>query len=323
MGKTSDQNSLLYGVVGLALLALAFQFSQSLAVSQELSRSPNNALSSQEVVIKTGDGETVINMEQLLKELLPEKKVLPVTWQGIPFKLIETGIIDIEKLKDYSVRYDQTVSESDLKIFQKDYNGNIEITPNNSVFVYNVLWAIGFAAQSPVLDYELEQYGWETITNLAGYYFSFANLGNKSNLPQSGYNYFDFVSLNQEQKELVMKIAGQSAVPSCGNSLLLPDCSCSYAMDALILLAASQNFSEDQIYQAMKNMYPYRYPGLYVRHALWFQLAQKQQWSDVDAKELVSVQFSSAQGVAQVSRALANILNLNQTEIKEDHKEDH
>lgn len=313
MEKTSDQN-LMYGVVGLALLVLIFQFSQFFGLNQRTSGNAPHSLSGQEMVIKTRDGETVINMEQLLKELLPEKKVLPVTWQGIPFKLVERGIIDIEKLKAYSVRYDQTVTEDDLKIFQKDYNGNIAITPNNSVFVYNVLWAIGFAAKSPVLDYEMEKYGWDTITNLAGYYFSFANLGNGSTLPQSGYNSFEFVSLIPEQKELIMKTAGQSAVPSCGNSLLLPDCSCSYAIDALILLMANQNFSEEQIYQAMKDVYPYRYPGLYVRHALWFQLAKKQQWSDVDAKELVGFQLSSAQGVAQVGRALANILN--QAEIK-------
>lgn len=313
MEKTPVQN-LLYGVAGLALLVLVFQFSQFFKSDQNNNRTATYSSSGQKVVIKNSDGETVIDPEQLLKELLPEKKILPVTWQGIPFELAEKDIIDIEKLKAYSVKYDQTVTEDDLKIFQKDYNGNIEITPTNSVFVYNVLWAIGFAAKSPVLDYELKKYGWEQVTNLAGYYFSFANLGNGSTLPKSGYNYFDFVTLAPEQKELIMSVAGQSAVPSCGNTLLLPDCSCSFAIDALILLMASQNFSEGQIYQAMKDMYPYRYPGLYVRHALWFQLAKGQQWSDVDARELVSFQVSSAQGVGQVSQALANILN--QAEIR-------
>jgi len=251
----------------------------------------------------------VINQEQILKELLPDKKVLPVTWQGIPFKLVENKIIDLEKLKAYSQRYGQTVTERDLKIFERNYNGSIEITQNNSVFVYNVLWAIGFASKSPVLDYELEKYGWKTVKNLAGYYFSFANLGNGSTLPQSGYNYFDFLPLSAEQEALAMKIAGKSAVPSCGNALLLPDCSCSYAVDALILMMASQNFNDGQIYQAMKDVYPYRYPGLYVRHALFFKLAKNQEWPDVNAEDLVSFELSSAQGVARVSRDLADILN--------------
>lgn len=308
MKKTSAQN-LVYGVFGLALLLIVFQLSQALELKQSANGNSPNSLSDQKLVIKTDAGEAVIDMEQILKELLPERKVLSVTWQGIPFKLVERGIIDIEKLKAYSSRYEQTVTEDDLKIFQKDYNGNIEITAKNSVLVYNVLWAIGFAAKSPVLDYEMEKYGWETIQNLAGYYFSFANLGNGSTLPQSGYNYFDFAILTSEQKDLVMKVAGQSAVPSCGVSLLLPDCSCAYAIDALILLMAGQNFSEGQIYQAMKDMYPYRYPGIYVRHALLFQLVKKQHWSDVDPRELVSFELSSAQGVGQVSRALSEILN--------------
>ena len=305
MEKIASDNSL-YGVMGIALLVLVFQLSQFSGLAQ----SPNHgSKSSQEMVIKTKDGEAVINQEQILKELLPDKKVLPVTWQGIPFKLVEKKIVDLEKLTAYSQRYGQTVTEGDLKIFERDYNGNIEITQNNSVFIYNVLWAIGFASKSPILDYELGKYGWETVKNLAGYYFSFANLGNGSTLSQSGYNYFDLIPLSPDQEELAMKIAGKSAVPSCGNYLLLPDCSCSFAVDALILLMANQGFNDGQIYQAMKDVYPYRYPGLYVRHALWFKLAHNQEWSEVDAGKLVSFELSSAQGVAQVSRALADILN--------------
>jgi len=305
MEKITSKN-LLSGVVGIALLVLVFQLSQFSGLVQ----SPNrDSKSSQEMVLKTKDGEVVINQEQILKELLPDKKILPVTWQGFPFKLVEKKIIDLEKLKAYSQRYGQTVTEDDLKIFQRDYNGNIEITQNNSVFVYNVLWAIGFASKSPILDYELEKYGWDTVKNLAGYYFSFANLGNGSTLPQSGYNYFDFIPLGVEQESLAMKIAGKSAVPSCGNPLWLPDCSCSFAIDALILMSASQGFNEKQIYQAMKDVYPYRFPGIYVRHALFFKLAQGQDWPEVDAEKLVSVELSSAQGVAKASRALANMLN--------------
>jgi len=305
MEKIISKN-LLSGVMGIALLVLVFQLSQFSGLAQS---SSHDLKSSQEIVIKTKDGKVAINQGQVLKELLPDKKILSVTWQELPFKLVEKKIIDLEKLKAYSQRYGQTVTENDLKIFERNYNGNIEITQNNSVFVYNVLWAIGFAAKSPILDYELEKYGWDTVKNLAGYYFSFANLGNGSTFRQSGYNYFDFLPLSAEQKTLVMKIAGKSAVPSCGNVLLLPDCSCSYAVDALILMSASQGFNEGQIYQAMKDVYPYRYPGLYVRHALLFKLGKNQEWSDVNAEELVSFELSSAQGVAQVSRDLATILS--------------
>jgi len=307
--KKDLSKNLLYAILGVAFLTLTFQLYQFKELAQSLISGSNQSSSKQEVVIKTKNGETKINQEQILRELLPDKKVLPVTWQGIPFKLLEEKIVDLEKLKAYSQRYGQTVSEDDVKIFQKDYNGNIEITPQNSVFIYNVLWAIGFAQKSPILDYELEKYGWDTVKNLAGYYFSFANLGNGSTLPQSGYNYFDFIPLSPDQEALVMKTVSKSAVPSCGNPLWLPDCSCSFAVDALIFMSASQGFNDKQIYQAMKDVYPYRYPGLYVRHALWFKLAQNQEWSEVDAEKLVSFELSSAQGVAQVSKALADIIN--------------
>lgn len=307
--KKDLSKNLLYAILGVAFLTLTFQLYQFKELAQSLISGSNQSSSKQEVVIKTKNGETRINQEQILRELLPEKKVLPVTWQGIPFKLLEEKIVDLEKLKAYSQRYDQTVTEDDLKIFDRDYNGNIEVTQSNSVLVYNVLWAIGFAQKSPILDYELEKYGWDTVKNLAGYYFSFANLGNGSTLPQSGYNYFDFISLNEEQKALAMKIAGKSAVPSCGNPLLLPDCSCSFAVDALILMLASQGVNDRQIYKAMKDVYPYRFPGLYVKHAVLFKLTKNQNWSEVDAEKLVSLEFSSAQGAAQVNQALADIIN--------------
>jgi len=307
--KKDLSKNLLYAILGVAFLTLTFQLYQFKELAQSLISGSNQSSSKQEVVIKTKNGETRINQEQILRELLPEKKVLPVTWQGIPFKLLEEKIVDLEKLKAYSQRYGQSVTEDDLKIFDRDYNGNIEVTQSNSVLVYNVLWAIGFAQKSPILDYELEKYGWDTVKNLAGYYFSFANLGNGSTLPQSGYNYFDFISLNEEQKALAMKIAGKSAVPSCGNPLLLPDCSCSFAVDALILMLASQGVNDRQIYKAMKDVYPYRFPGLYVKHAVLFKLTKNQNWSEVDAEKLVSLEFSSAQGAAQVNQALADIIN--------------
>lgn len=300
-----ERTPLIYLITALAALVLIFEFSQFISPA-----TITKDAKTKEVAIKTSKGEIKINPEVITQELLPERKILPVTWEGIPYKLAERKIIDIEKLKAYSVQFGQKITEDDLKIFEKDYNGNIEITPNNSILIYNVLWAIGFVNKSPILDYELEKYGWDTVKNLAGYYFSFANLGNGSTLPQSGYNYLELISLSAEQKNAVMKIAGKSAVPSCGNALYLPDCSCSFAIGALIQLMASQGFTEKQIYQAMKDVYPYRFPGVYVRHAILFKITENKNWQDIDAEQLVSIEFSSAQGVARVSNLLANILNI-------------
>lgn len=301
---------LFYPIFGFAILILIFQILQLAKFEQVFSLIPfyKTDVSTETLKIKTESGEVAFNLEQLTKELLPDKKVLAVTWKGIPYQLLERKIIDLEKLKVYSQNYGQIVTDEDLKIFGKNYDGNIVITPNNSVLIYNVLWAIGFASKSPILDYELEKYGFDTVKNLAGYYFSFANLGNGSTLPQSGYNSFDLIQLSGDQKDLVMELVGKSAVPSCGNPLHLPDCSCSFAIDALVLMMAQQEFSKQQIYQIMKDIYPYRFPGIYIQQAIFFKLAKNQDWKDVNAEELISVQFSSAQGVAQMRKGLVNIL---------------
>lgn len=300
---------LFYPIFGFAVLILVFELLQFMGFEKTLSIFPfGKTASDQGIKIKTQNGQTTFNIEKLTKELLPEKKVLLLTWKGLPYQLVDRKIVDLDKLKEYSRRYGQTVTDEDLKIFAKDYNGNIVITPENSVLIYNVLWAIGFTSKNPILDYELEKYGFDTVKNLAGYYFSFANLGNGSTLPQAGYNYFDLIQLSQDQKDLVMEIVGKSAVPSCGNPLHLPDCSCSFAIDALVLMMAQQGFSKQQIYQAMKDVYPYRFPGIYVQQAIFFKLAKNRDWKDVNPEELVSVQFSSAQGVAQMRKGLVSIL---------------
>lgn len=312
--------SSLYFITIFAALVLIFELSQFISpvtITEDAT--------TKEVAIETSKGEIKINPEKITQELLPERKILPATWQGIPYQLAERKIVDIEKLKAYSVKFGQKITEDDLAIFEKDYNGNIEITPNNSVLIYNVLWAIGFVNKSPILDYELEKYGWDTVKNLAGYYFSFANLGNGSTLPQSGYNYLELTTLSAEQKNAIMKIAGKSAVPSCGNPLHLPDCSCSFAIGALIQLMASQGFTEKQIYQAMKDIYPYRFPGIYVRHAVLFKITENKNWQDIDAEQLVSMEFSSAHGVARVSNFLANVLNVSggQKALRSNLRDDH
>jgi len=254
--------------------------------------------------------EVNIDEAKLLQTVIPEEGVILKTrWQGAPAKMVETGLIDIEKLKEYSERYGQKVTEEDMKIFEPGYNEPIYMNRQNSIIVYNVLWALGYANKNEVLDYELEQYGWETVTKgLAGSYFSFADLGATSKQHQSGFNYFEFVKISPEQQAIVNKIASKGAVPSCGNTFNLPDCSCSFAALALTELAASQGLSEEAVYKDLKAILPYRFPRIYILHSVYFKLAEGLDWKDVDAERVMSKDFSSAQGVARTHRALAQIL---------------
>ena len=266
----------------------------------------------------TDNGTVNIDEARLLQAVIPEEGIrLKTNWQGVPAKMVEMRLLDIEKLKEYSARYGQSVTEEDLKIFQPDYNEPIYMNRQNSILIYNVLWALAYANKNEVLDYELGRYGWETVTKgLAGSYFSFADLGATSKQPQSGFNYFGFVKTSPEQQAIVNKIASEGAVPSCGNTFNLPDCSCSFAALALTELAASQGFSEGEIYKDLKAILPYRFPAIYIRHAIYFKLAEGLDWKDVDAKRVMNKEFSSAQGVARTHRALAQIIQKTSEVIK-------
>ena len=288
----------LYLLLVLALLAL----------SVRVATMPGLATSN----VGANGAETVgIDEKKILQTVIPEEGVtLKTRWDGIPAKMIEMGLIDIKKLKEYSARYGQTVTEEDLKIFQPGYNEPIYMNRKNSILIYNILWALGYANKNEVLDYELERYGLETVTKrLAGSYFSFADLGGNSNRPQGGYNSFELVTTTSEQQSIVNQIASKGAVPSCGNTFNLPDCSCSFAALALTELAAAQGLSEQEIYKDLKAVLPYRFPQVYVLHSVYFKMAEGLDWGSVDAKRLVSKEFSSAQGVARTHRKLAQMLS--------------
>ena len=289
--------TVLYTAIVLSVALLGFEM-----INFKQLQSPHAS-----IVLNLADGSRNLDLEQIVSKVLPEKTVLRPRWQGIPYRLVEANIVNLEQLKAYSAKFGQTVTADDLKIFQKDYNGPIEYSRQGSLLIDNLLWAIGFTNKSPVLEYEIEKYG-NTVKNLAGYYFSFANLGANSTLPNAGYNYLELTPLTEEQKKVVLTVAGNSAVPSCGNSLLLPDCSCSFAMVGLINMMTQQGFNEQEIYRAMKAVYPYRFPGIYVQYATLYQLAKQQEWEKVDPQELVSFERSSSRGVHKMRRELQAIL---------------
>lgn len=291
----------LYLLLVLAITVLLVQVFSTLSTAEFVASKPVSA-----------NGQAVsIDETKLLQQVVPENGVtLKTKWQGTPARLVELGLIDVEKLMQYSERYGQTVTPEDLKIFKPNYNEPIEMNKQNSVLVYNILWALGYANKNPVLDYELERYGSDTVVRgLAGSYFSFADLGGNSKRPQGGYNSFELVTTTQEQQEIVNKISSEGAVPSCGNTFNLPDCSCSFAVLALTELGASQGLTEEEIYEDLKGILPYRFPRIYVLHAIYFKLTKNLDWDSVDAKTLVNKEFSSAQGVTRTHRELAQILS--------------
>ena len=95
-----------------------------------------------ETVAKTNKTEKIIedNYEQ---KVIPEDGViLPAKWGDLGAKMASVGVIDKVKLEElYASR--RGLNGEERKLLERLDNGYLKITPENSGFVLNLLWALG------------------------------------------------------------------------------------------------------------------------------------------------------------------------------------
>ena len=121
----------------------------------------------------------------------------------------------------------------------------------------------------------------------------------------SVHSYFD---LTVEQQELVEGVSRGIYRPCCGNSTHIPDCNHGMAMLGLLELMASQGATEDEMWNAALAVNSYWFPDHYRTIATY--LGEKSiVWKDVDPREVLGYNYSSAEGYARISAALANKRN--------------
>ncbi len=248
--------------------------------------------------------QTQNNIDQLVQEI--QKQVLPaegfqtrlVLGETVK-KMIDCGVIDLEKLKNL---YQGKIPE----YLQKAIEGMEEpivINQETANYLLNLFWPLGLSNKTefnkniPFSEKELPY-----LASTGGWY-----LGQKEN----GAEYFnkcEIIKLTKEQEEIVYRVAQNTYRPCCDNSTFAQDCNHGSALLGALELAASQGYTEEELYRLALQLNSFWFPQNYLKIAIYLKLTQNKNWQEVDPKEIMSAKYSSISGyIENVENKLASL----------------
>lgn len=241
--------------------------------------------------------------ENYSQKVIPEDGVvLPVRWGDLGAKMTSVGVIDKTKLEElYASR--GGLGEEERKLLEGLDNGYLKITPENSGFVLNILWALGLGNKNEILE------NGPMVTNKnnrgAGRFASTGGWTLAEGDPMNHYSTHRFMVLTPEQQGLVEKVSKGIYRPCCGNSVYFPDCNHGMAMLGLLELMASQGADEEQMYKTALIVNSYWFPDTYLTIAKYLK-SQGKDWSEAVPKEILGYNYSSGPGYQKLLEKIEN-----------------
>lgn len=233
------------------------------------------------------------------EEVIPEKGFeLPISWGDLGPKLIALGVIDQDKFVQTA-----NLNSDEEKILKEGTDQNININSDNSQFVVDLLWAIGLAQKSRA--YTEGPMGKEYKKD-AG---NFSSTGGWTLAKGSAVKYLGksvLFDLTSDQEKRVEEIAKNIYRPCCNNSTWFPDCNHGMAALAAIEMMVAKNLPDDEIYKSVLKLNSFWFSGTYLTTAEYFA-SQGTSWDKVDAKQVLSAEFSSASGASEIAKKVAPV----------------
>ncbi len=226
----------------------------------------------------------------------PEGVVLPAKWGDLGRQMVEAGVIDEQKFRNIYARRGGLDEEAE-RLLTGNGNGNLRMTRENSGVILNLMWGLGLANESPILEngpMVSPQYGGDPSR--------FASTGGWT-LAQGDamahYGKHNFLNLTEDQAALVEKVSKGIYRPCCNNPTYFPDCNHGMAMLGLLELMASQGATEEEMYKAALAANSYWFPDTYLTIAKYFE-SQGTPWGNVDPEVVLGPDFSSYNGYDRV-----------------------
>ena len=226
--------------------------------------------------------------------------LLPVSWGDLGTKLISAGVIDGEKFKALYQERGQFTREYE-NLLSGTNNGKLTITEDNAEYLLNLFWALGLASKNEILEKG------EMADPKYGGAGNFASTGGwtiAQGKAMDHYNRHKFFDLTPEQQALVDRMSRGIYRPCCGNSTHFPDCNHGMAMLGLLELMASQGVSEQDMWKTALVVNSYWFPDTYLTIASYMK-GRGVEWKDVNPQEILSMNYSSAQGYAKIAAEVA------------------
>ncbi len=220
-----------------------------------------------------------VGIRQGLPQATPEINLPPLEWKDFVPQLVKEGVIDPVKLQRA-----MALTDNQKAVLAGSYKGKIEINEENADFLLNILWPLGIANKSEVLtkgpmsSYEDRAY----LASTGGW------TGGKEESGDAYFNRYKLVDLTANEEALVTEVAENTYRPCCDNPTIFPDCNHGAALLGALTLAASQGYTEDELYALALKL-----------NSLWFPneyMAMKQKFPHMGAREMMGVKYSSYSG---------------------------
>lgn len=247
---------------------------------------------------------TKSNNSELFDEINPANGYeINASFNDLGPKMLKSGIIDINKFKSVYEKSNQPLTTEQEEILTIGSNKKIKVDRENSYFLLNFFWAVGLNNKSKILD-KGQMIEYDGIKG-AG---NFASTGGWSLAKGNTMNYYSknvLIPLTIEQEELVNEVASNIFRPCCNNSTAFPDCNHGMALLGVMQLMASNGATESEMYEAGKYFNAFWFPGNYYDLALYFKNKEKISFIDIDAKLLLSKDYSSATAAQNIKKWLA------------------
>lgn len=227
---------------------------------------------------------------------LPESYTLPVSFGDIGPRLVTAGAIDDDRFVQLYADAGQPLTEEQLKILNTGSDASVVINRDNAYFLLNFLWAVGLTNQNRLLmEGPLQQ-------NSKGDISGFASTGGWTigTKPVTElYASTPLIQLSPEQQARLEAVAQGVYRPCCNNHTAFPDCNHGMAMLGLLELMAAQGASEDEMFEAAKYVNAFWFPQQMLELAVVYKVSKNQDFAQIDARELVGPNLSSATGYQQ------------------------
>ena len=256
--------------------------------------------------IKNYDSQRKINIveskkiqkSELEEKVLPSEGVtLPVSWGDLGRKLISSGAIDEIKFRALYEGRGQFTKEYEKLLFGNNED-NLIITEKNASYLLNLFWALGLSNGNPILNdvNEMRNPNYGGAGNFASTGGWTLAVGN----PMDHYNRHMYFELTPDEQVLVDKVSRGIYRPCCNNSTHFPDCNHGMAMLGLLGLMAKQGVSEKEMWEYALVVNSYWFPDTYITLATYMK-NKGIEWNDVDPKEILGINYSSASGYSRVA----------------------
>jgi hypothetical protein len=231
----------------------------------------------------------------------PEGFQLQIVYGQVGPHLLATGSIDLSALQQLYRGNGQTLSDQELKILTKGSQEAITINRQNASFLLKLFWALGLTNQNPILGQELIQTKEEKLEGVSS--ISGWKLSLKPAITL--YSKEKILLLSPNQQRRVEQVARAVFLPCCDNPVYLPDCSYSMALLGLLELMGSQDASEETMFIAAKHTNAFWFPQQTLEQAIFLIATQLKNYSNVDARTILSDSYSSARGFQRLHQWLA------------------